>query len=183
MEGIKNFLYSALIDPKSIFAAIAIVVSTASFTYTLIDRSRVRIDAILEGLRGDRASVTYTALHIRLTKLLSRRKYRRAIISALLLAWNFELSDRARASVLMALLEAKKRYLKIYEEVVADLKNQFKIYGTVKGEGEIEKRGTARLEDVLSAIDKAEKFIQSSNQVDGQDRIASDPSKQIPKET
>lgn len=160
MENSKTFL-DLMSDPKAVFAGIAIIVSLISLIYTFIDRRRVRIESIIQGLQGDKASVTYTALQIRLTKLLSNRKYRHALISALLLAWNFEQSDRARASVLTALLEAKRKYPKDYKNVVTDLTQQFNLYGSVKGEKEIE-RGTSRLSDVLNAIDKAETSLAES---------------------
>ncbi|HEX8264582.1 MAG TPA: hypothetical protein VF596_04100 [Pyrinomonadaceae bacterium] len=150
-------------DPRAIFAGIAIIISVISLIYTFLDRQRGRIDSIIQGLRGDRASVAYTALQIRLTNLLSKRKYRQALISALLLSWNFEQSDRARASVLMALLDAKKKYPKDYDTVIDDLTQQFNIYGSVKGEKEIE-RGTSRLKDVLEAITRAEKSLPQNTQ-------------------
>jgi hypothetical protein len=71
-------------------------------------------------------------------------------------AWNFEDSDRARASVLTALLEAKKKYSKDYDAVIQDLKGQYNIYGEVIGKEQIEKRGMSRLVDVLNAVNKAE---------------------------
>jgi hypothetical protein len=155
-KSVKGDTETKMSDPKALFAGLAIVVSLISLVFTLFDRQRVRIETVIEGLRGDNASVTYTALYIRLSKLLKKRKYRHSLISALLLAWNFQQSDRARASVLMALVNAKRKYAKDYIKAVGDLTAQFDLYASVKGEEDIGKRGKARLKDVLEAIEKAE---------------------------
>jgi hypothetical protein len=162
MEKLHEFLYSIVSDPKSVFAGVAIIVSLISLGFSLVERTRVSIEAVLQGLRGAKESITYMALHIRLTKLLSKRKYRRALISALLLAWNFEDSDRARSSILTALLEAKRKYPDTYDEVIHDLTRQFDLYGGVIGQQQIQKRGMSRLDEVLDAIKKAENQIASS---------------------
>ena len=79
-------------------------------------------EAVIAGLlRGDRRSVTYAAQTIRLGGFLRRRAYRRSLNASLLLAWNFETLDRARASVLAALVDAKVRRPREYQDVVNDL--------------------------------------------------------------
>lgn len=162
MEEVKSFS-EIIFEPRVIFAGIAVIISIISLIYTFLDRQRGRIDSLIQGLRGDRASIAYTALQIRLTNLLSKRKYRQALISALLLSWNFEKSDRARASVLMTLLDAKKKHPQDYKSVVNDLTLQFDIYAGVKGEEEMQ-RGTSRLKDVLEAIETAEKNLHQNTQ-------------------
>ncbi len=155
METLIKYLYLIASDPRNVLAALALIVSFTSLTISLIERTRVRIESVLQGLRGDRESIAYTALQIRLTNLLSKRKYRHALISALMFAWNFEDSDRARASVLTTLLEAKRKYPKDYDAVIQDLTKQYQIYGEVIGKEQIEKRGMSRLVDVLYAVNKA----------------------------
>jgi hypothetical protein len=138
-KSVKGDTETKMSDPKALFAGLAIVVSLISLVFTLFDRQRVRIETVIEGLRGDNASVTYTALYIRLSKLLKKRKYRHSLIS-----------------VLMALVNAKRKYAKDYIKAVGDLTAQFDLYASVKGEEDIGKRGKARLKDVLEAIEKAE---------------------------
>lgn len=155
MKMLIKYLYLITSDPSNVFAGLALVVSLISLTIALIERTQVRIESVLEGLRGDMESIAYTASQIRLTNLLSRRKYRRALISALMFAWSFKASARARASVLAVLLVAKNKYPKDYVAVSEDLKKQYEIYGKVRGKEKIEKRGMSGLVDVLDAVNKA----------------------------
>ena len=63
-------------DPRVIFAGIAIILSVISLIYTFLDRQRGRIDSIIQRLRGDKASVAYTALQIRLSCFPKLMRYR-----------------------------------------------------------------------------------------------------------
>jgi hypothetical protein len=70
------------------------------------------------------------------------------------LAWNFERSDRARAAVLAALVDAKTHYYSDYVTVVKDLGQRFESYKQAYAEADME-RGVSRLEDVTTAVDAA----------------------------
>jgi hypothetical protein len=109
---------------------------------------------MIEGLRGDRVAVTYAALTIRLAGYMRRRKYRASLIAALLLAWNFETSDRARAAVLAALVQAHSHYQRDYNSVVEDLIERFTVYEESVAGGQIE-RGVRWLDEVTSAVKAA----------------------------
>src|SRR5215211_22117 len=116
------------LEAKEFVAGLAFIVSVAAFIVSLLRWRHVRLDAILTGLQGDRRAVTYAALTIRLAGLLRRNEYRRSLIASLLLAWNFETSDRARAAVLAALVEAKREYHQDYKETVDDISKGFAVY-------------------------------------------------------
>jgi hypothetical protein len=133
---------------------VAALVSTVALLLTVLQRRRERIEAVIEGLRGDRRAVTYAALTIRLSRLLRRNDYRRSLIASLLLAWNFEKSDRARAAVLAALVDARQTYPNDYAEVVEDLRQRFANYESAYSEAKIE-RGVGRLTDVTEAVNLA----------------------------
>lgn len=137
-----------------LISGLAFIVSAIALVLTILQRQRERLEAIVEGLRGDRRAVTYAALTIRLSRLLGRRDYRRSLIASLLLAWNFERSDRARAAVLAALVDAKRSYPQDYSEVVADLAGRFTDYERTVPNGNIN-RGRNRLNDVTAAVDTA----------------------------
>jgi len=148
-------------DAKTIVAIIALIISLVSLALTLLNQSRVRLETIIDGLRGDRRSVTFSALQIRLAGLLKQDQFRKSIIASLLLSWNFETSDRARAAVIAALINAKKMYGNDFEDSVSDLKDMFSNYEQIVEAGDIS-RGKGRLDDVLNSIKKAEATISVS---------------------
>jgi hypothetical protein len=132
----------------------AALISLVALLLAVIQRRRERVDAVIAGLRGDRKAVTYAAITIRLSQLLRRNDYRRSLIASLLLAWNFETSDRARAAVLAALVDARQTYPDEYANVVEDLRLRFASYESAYSDAKIE-RGTARLSDVTEAVQAA----------------------------
>jgi hypothetical protein len=122
---------------------------------SVLRQRQARIESVIDGLRGDRRAVTYAALTIRLSRLLKREDYRRSLIASLLLAWNFETSDRARSAVLAALVDAKETYSGDYEAVVADLGQRFDSYQSAYSQAQIDP-GVSRLQDVTTAVEAAE---------------------------
>jgi hypothetical protein len=142
-------------DSKTTIAATALAISIISLIITLLSQRRIRLESIIEGLRGDRRSVTYSALYIRFANLFSRHRFRQSIIASLLLSWNFETSDRARAAILASLIKAKKIYGNDFDQVTNDLKAMFTSYEKAVEKGDIS-RGQGRLDDVLKSIEKAE---------------------------
>lgn len=124
------------------------------------------VEAVIEGLRGDRRAVTYAAQTIRLAGYMKRRKYCSSLIASLLLAWSFETSDRARAAVLAALVQGHNDYQHDYEKIVKDLVERFEVYEKVVDEGDIE-RGRRRLDAVTKAVETAS-AIPSGAMVRGQ---------------
>lgn len=141
-------------EAKDYMAGIALLVSSISLTLSILQRNHERVEAVIEGLRGDRRSVTYAALTIRLSRLLQQKKYRQSLIASLLLAWNFETSDRARAAVLAALVDTQRQYPTDYIAVVKDLEQRFAEYEMAAEKGDIN-RGQTRLNDVKAAVKKA----------------------------
>jgi len=149
------------IAPLAVSIAAALV-SLVALLLTVLQRRRERIEAVIEGLRGDRKAVTYAALTIRLSQLLQRDDYPRSLIASLLLAWNFETSDRARAAVLAALVDAKQNHPDDYGKVVNDLRQRFSSYESAYAEAKID-RGVARLTDVTAAVDAATRQAPNPN--------------------
>jgi len=143
-----------ILEAKDILSGFAVIVSIVAFTFSVLRWRHERIETIITGLRGDRRAVTYAALTIRLSRLLRRKDYRRSVIASLLLAWNFETSDRARAAVLAALVDARRDYPQDYEEVVADLRERFTVYERTVPNGKIG-RGHNRLNDINRAVEEA----------------------------
>jgi hypothetical protein len=141
--------------PAVIVSALAAFISLTALLMSVLRQRQGRIESVIDGLRGDRRAVTYAALTIRLSRLLRREDYRRSLIASLLLAWNFETSDRARSAVLAALVDAKKTYPADYGAVVADLGTRFDSYQAAYPEAQIE-RGVSRLQGVTSAVEAAE---------------------------
>jgi hypothetical protein len=140
--------------PTIIVSVFAALISLTALLLSVVQSRQGRIEAVIEGLRGDRRAVTYAALTIRLSGLLRREDYRRSLIASLLLAWNFETSDRARSAVLAALVEGRRRFPSDYASVVDDLSGRFQSYQSAYSEAKID-RGVARLEDVTRAVDAA----------------------------
>jgi hypothetical protein len=138
----------------AVISVLALVVSVFALVLTIQQRRRERLDAYIGNLLGDRRSVTNAAITIRLSRLLRNDGYRRSLIASLLLAWNFETSDRARAAVLAALVEAKRAYPGDYRAVVADLTEMNTDYERVVPSGDIS-RGQGRLNDVTAAVETA----------------------------
>src|SRR5438128_723620 len=106
------------LETKDMVAVVALIVSVIALLVGALQRRRERAEAVIQGLGGDRKAVTYAEMTIRLSGLLSRREHRRSLIASLLLAWNFETSDRARAAVLAALVAARTDHPNDYENVV-----------------------------------------------------------------
>ena len=102
------------LETKDMVAVVALIVSVIALLVGALQRRRERAEAVIQGLGGDRKAVTYAAMTIRLSGLLSRREHRRSLIASLLLAWNFETSDRARAAVLAALVAARTDHPNAY---------------------------------------------------------------------
>jgi hypothetical protein len=142
------------IEAKDIFAGLALIVSLISLTISILQRRRERIETVIEGLRGDRRAVTYAAHTIRLSRLLRRNDYRHSLIASLLLAWNFETSDRARAAVLAALVDARRDYPHDYAGAVTDLAGRFTAYQRAAPNAKMD-RGLIRLDDVKAAVEAA----------------------------
>lgn len=140
--------------PKDYVALAALLISIVSLAISLFQRRRDRVDSVIAGLRGDRRAVTYAALTIRLSRLLERSDSRRSLIASLLLAWNFETSDRARAAVLAALVDARSEFPDDYKSVVEDLEQRFTEYEKAANNGDIQ-RGRNRMNDVKTAVEKA----------------------------
>lgn len=140
--------------PTLVVAIVAAAISLSALTLSLIQQRQARIESVIEGLRGDRRAVTYAALTIRLSQLLKREDYRLSLIASLLLAWNFETSDRARSAVLAALVEAKHSYRADYAAVVDDLGRRFQAYESAHSGARIQ-RGVSRLGDVTAAVNAA----------------------------
>lgn len=140
--------------PALVVSGAAVVISLAALLLGWLQRRQERVEGVIEGLRGDRKAVTYAALTIRLSGLLRREDYRRSLIASLLLGWNFETSDRARAAVLAALVDARRSYRADYEAVVEDLRRGFATFESAYPEAEIE-RGVVRLGDVTKAVEIA----------------------------
>jgi hypothetical protein len=132
----------------------ALSVSLFSVIFALRKSRSEPVEVVIEGLRGDRRAVTYAAQSIRLTGYLKRSKYRSSLIASLLLAWSFETSDRARAAVLAALVQAHNDYRGDYYRVVEDLVERFEVYERVVEGGDIE-RGRQRLDAVTKAVETA----------------------------
>lgn len=141
--------------PTLIVSAVAALIALTALLLSVIQQRQARVESVVEGLRGDRRAVTYAALTIRLSRLLRREDYRQSLIASLLLAWNFETSDRARSAVLAALVEAKSSYATDYDAVVADLGRRFDNYKSAYPAAKIE-RGADRLNDVTTAVAAAE---------------------------
>jgi len=141
--------------PALIVSGVAAVISLTALFLSVLRQRQARIESVIDGLRGDRRAVTYAALTIRLSRLLKRADYRRSLIASLLLAWNFETSDRARSAVLAALADAKSTYPADYEAVVTDLGQRFDSYQAAYSQAQIE-RGVSRLQDVTTAVEAAE---------------------------
>jgi hypothetical protein len=144
------------LETRDFVAGLAFIVSTIALTFSILRWRHERIEAIITGLRGDRRAVTYAALTIRLSRLLKRSNYRLSLIASLLLAWNFESSDRARAAVLAALVDAKQKYPKDYSAVVADLRKRFDDYARTVPDAQMD-RGFRRLDDVSDSVERASK--------------------------
>ncbi|WP_405523464.1 hypothetical protein OG426_09630 [Streptomyces canus] len=132
----------------------ALLISLISTGIALYRSHGEPVESVIEGLRGEHRAVTYAAQTIRLSGFLGRRKYRAALIASLLLAWNFETSDRARAAVLAALLQARTDHPRDYWRVVTDLTTRFDVYEEVVDEEGIQ-RGQQRLESVTKAVEAA----------------------------
>src|SRR5882672_7969020 len=64
------------INAKDIIAGLAFIVSAISLTISILQRRRERVEAVIEGLRGDRRAVAYAAHTIRLSRLLGRNDHR-----------------------------------------------------------------------------------------------------------
>ena len=142
------------LEASDYFAAGALLVACVSLLVAIVKQRGQPVEAVIDGLRGDRRAVTYAAQTIRLAEFLKRRAYRRSLIASLLLAWNFERSDRARAAVLAALVQAETDYPEEYRRVVDDLNERFSVYEQVVIDGEMD-RGQRRLLEVTTAVDKA----------------------------
>src|SRR5215813_7451926 len=95
--GVASALLVCEMEVRDYMAGIAVVVSVVSLALSIFEHKCERIEAVIEGLRGGRRSVTCLALTVRLPRLLKRRGYRRSLVASLLLGWNFETLDRARA--------------------------------------------------------------------------------------
>jgi hypothetical protein len=142
------------LEASDYIAAGALLVACVSLVVSILRQRGQPVEAVIEGLRGDRRAVTYAAQTIRLAEFLKRQTYRRSLIASLLLAWNFERSDRARAAVLAALVQAKIDYPEVYRRVLDDLNQRFSVYEQVVVDGQME-RGQRRLLEVTNAVDRA----------------------------
>jgi hypothetical protein len=149
-------------EAKDYFAGAALLISLVSLVVAVVQRRPDRIESVIAGLRGDRRAVTYAALTIRLSRLLVRSDYRRSLIASLLLAWNFESSDRARAAVLAALVDARRDFRSDYDNVVADLEERFTEYERSVEDGDIQ-RGRSRLNDVTTSVEIASRIAHVEN--------------------
>ena len=127
---------------SNFIAGIAALVALGSFWISVRDRRRQQHEALLSALQGEKEAVAFVAFQLRNRNWGRWSNERKEILSALVVAWIFENSDRARAMVFSALSEVSRKYPGEVEEAVDDIEKQLENYvaRTYPGEGERQSR-------------------------------------------
>lgn len=113
---------------RAILSGAAVVISIVSVLFTLREKRRQKHATLISALQGEKEAVAFIAFQLRNHSWGGRRSDRLELLSALVVAWIFEKSDRARAMVHSALKAVYVDHESDVRQTIDDTQDQLTNY-------------------------------------------------------
>lgn len=129
MKAIDPILESInIVNLTMVFSALAVGIAFLSLVLTLRDKRRQKHEALISALQGEKEAVAFIAFQLRHHRWGHRKSERLELLSALVVAWIFEKSDRARAMIHNALKVVQNIHSKDVELTIKNIREQLEVY-------------------------------------------------------
>jgi hypothetical protein len=115
-------------ETSDTIAAVAVVIATLSFVFSLIQYLRAKHENIIRALQGNKETVGYIAFKLSEGEFPRRVKRRKEILMSLCLAAIYERSGRSRTLLYRALKKSMERYSSEVAAIIADIEQHFEAY-------------------------------------------------------
>lgn len=112
-----------------IVSLITVGVALLSLFLTILDKRRQKHEALISALQGEEEAVAFVAFQLRHRKWGRRRAERLELLSALVVAWIFEHSDRAQAMIHSAVKAVQAEHDDDVVCTIGDIRKQLTNYG------------------------------------------------------